>query len=97
MFNQFMTMENHALSDKQWQSGLRNDQIPYDIYKTRLVRFDLASFRGARDPLRHSLRRYALSGSSSASDEAKTPNKPISIPMSSWVHISSVHTGTQLV
>ena len=53
-----MTMENHALSDNKWQSGLRNDQIPYDIYKTRLVRFDLASSRGARDPLRRSLRRY---------------------------------------
>ena len=93
MFNPFMTMENHALSDNKWQSGLRNDQIPYDIYKTRLVRFDLASSRGARDPLCHSLRRYALSGSSSASDETKTPNKPILIPMLSWVHTLSLHIG----
>ena len=49
-------MESHPLLDNKWQSELRNDQIPYD--KIRLGRFNLASSHGARDPLRHSLRRY---------------------------------------
>ena len=55
-----MRMETFALADNKWQSGLRHDLNPYEVYKTRLVRPDLDYRGGKRDPLRHSLRKCLL-------------------------------------
>jgi len=57
-FNQLMLMETFSLADNSWQSSLRSDLNPYEKYKTRLVRVDLAHRNGTRDLLRHSLRRF---------------------------------------
>lgn len=56
-FNRIMMMETYALADNSVQSGLRNDLNPYETYKTRLVRVDLAPRSDSRDVLRHSLRK----------------------------------------
>lgn len=52
-----MLMETFALADDDWQSHLRGDLNAYELYKTRLVRVDLAQRSGSRDVLRHSLRK----------------------------------------
>ncbi len=52
-----MVMETFALADNNMQSSLRQDLSPYETYKTRLVRVDLAQRRDSRDVLRHSLRK----------------------------------------
>ena len=52
-----MRMETFAMADNEWQSGLRQDLNPYEVYKTRLVRPDLDYRGGTRDPLRHGLRK----------------------------------------
>ena len=52
-----MMMETFALADNTAQSSLRKDFNPYETYKTRLVRVDLAQRNGSRDILRHSLRK----------------------------------------
>lgn len=56
-FNQIMMMETFALADDTTQSTLRKDFNPYETYKTRLVRVDLAQRNGSRDVLRHSFRK----------------------------------------
>ena len=56
-FNKMMMMETFALADNDWQSRLRIDLNPYKVYKTRLVRVDLARRLGSRDVLRHCLRK----------------------------------------
>ena len=53
-----MLMETYALADDNSQSNLRQDLNPYETYKTRLVRIDLAQRNGSRDVLRHSLRKF---------------------------------------
>lgn len=50
-------METFALADNTPQSSLRKDFNPYETYKTRLVRVDLAQRNGSRDVLRHSFRK----------------------------------------
>jgi len=50
-FNKMMMMETFVLADNDWQSRLRNDLNPYEVYKTRLVRVDLARRLGSRDVL----------------------------------------------
>lgn len=50
-------METYALADNMSQSHLRDDLNPYETYKTRLLRIDLAPRNGSRDILRHSLRK----------------------------------------
>ena len=56
-FNKIMMMETFALADNSPQSQLRDDLNPYETYKTRLLRADLAPRNGSRDVLRHSLRK----------------------------------------
>lgn len=50
-------MEIFALADNSLQANLRTDFNPYETYKTRLVRVDLARRNGPRDVLRHSFRK----------------------------------------
>lgn len=58
-FNQIMMMETFALADNSWQASLRSDnQNPYEMYKTRLVRVDTVSRSRSGDLLRRSLRKY---------------------------------------
>lgn len=58
-FNQIMMMETFALADNSWQASLRSDnQNPYELYKTRLVRVDTVSRSRSGDLLRRSLRKY---------------------------------------
>lgn len=73
-------METFALADNTPQSSLRTDFNPYETFKTRLVRVDLARRTGPRDVLRHcfrkSLRHFwffiRLKGSKSQSSDAYT-------------------------
>lgn len=51
-------METFALADNTVRSDLRNDLNPYETYKTRLVRVDLAPRSDSRDVLRHGLRKF---------------------------------------
>ena len=50
-------METFSLSDNSSQSNARNDLNPYETYKTRLVRVDLAPRSSSRDPIQHYLRK----------------------------------------
>ena len=52
-----MMLENFALADNTLQSRLRTDFSPYETYKTRLVRVDLAQRSSSRDVLRHGLQK----------------------------------------
>jgi hypothetical protein len=56
-FNHVMTMETFSLSDNSSQLNARNDLNPYETYKTRLVRVDLAPRSSTRDPIQHYLRK----------------------------------------
>ncbi|KAL9598142.1 MAG: hypothetical protein Q9219_004698 [cf. Caloplaca sp. 3 TL-2023] len=56
-FNKVMMMETFALADNNPESLMRNDLNPYEKYKTRLVRVDLAPRNASRDLLRHALRK----------------------------------------
>ena len=58
-FNQIMMMETFALADNSWQASLRSeDQNPYEMYKTRLVRVDTVGRSRSGDLLRRTLRKY---------------------------------------
>ncbi len=57
--NQIMMMETFALADNSWQASLRSDdQNPYEMYKTRLVRVDSVGRSRSGDLLRRSIRKY---------------------------------------
>ena len=54
-----MMMETFALADNSWQASLRSDnQNPYELYKTRLVRVDTVGRSRSGDLIRRSLRKY---------------------------------------
>ena len=53
-----MLMETYALAENNAQSVLRDDLNPYEMYKTRLIRVDLARRNESRDVLRHNLRKF---------------------------------------
>lgn len=58
-FNQIMMMETFALADNSWQATLRSDnQNPYELYKTRLVRVDTVGRSRSGDLLRRTLRKF---------------------------------------
>lgn len=50
-------METFSLADSSWHSHLRSDLNAYETYKMRLVRVDQAPRNGARDVLRHTMRK----------------------------------------
>ena len=57
--NQIMMMETFALADNSWQATLRSDnQNPYELYKTRLIRVDTVGRSRSGDLLRRTLRKY---------------------------------------
>lgn len=56
-FNYVKLMETFSLSDNPSESNARNDLNPYETYKTRLVRVDLAPRSSSRDPFQHYIRK----------------------------------------
>ncbi|KAL6720816.1 hypothetical protein ACLMJK_002741 [Lecanora helva] len=56
-FNNIMMMETFALADNSAQASQRTDFDPYETYKTRLIRVDLARRNSSRDIIQHSFRK----------------------------------------
>lgn len=84
-FNHVMTMETFSLSDNPSQSNARNDLNPYETYKTRLVRVDLAPRSSSRDPIQHYLRKCLRTlwySTRSARSEDKDEESGIKSPVS---------------